>query len=116
IAGRTGTVVFDVSGDSEGPHAAWPEFWWTDQPVPAPHGGELSAQTPFARNSFGFALSKPGPCTGVGDMSITRDYVNQPVAFVSHNCILSGSATGALNHIKALLSASHVEIWGTDAG
>ena len=54
IAGRTGTVVFDVSADSEGPHAAWPEFWWTDQPVPAPHG-HLSANTTYAQNSFGFS-------------------------------------------------------------
>jgi hypothetical protein len=36
FAGRTGTVSFDVSNDSEGPHAVWPEFWVTDLPVPAP--------------------------------------------------------------------------------
>ncbi len=36
FAGRTGTVTFDVSNDTQGSHAAWPEFWMTDKPVPAP--------------------------------------------------------------------------------
>jgi hypothetical protein len=36
FAGRTGTVSFDVTNDSHGTHAVWPEFWVTDQPVPAP--------------------------------------------------------------------------------
>jgi hypothetical protein len=36
FAGRTGTVAFDVSNDTQGTHAAWPEFWITDLPVPAP--------------------------------------------------------------------------------
>jgi hypothetical protein len=36
FTGRTGTVAFDVTNDTAGTHAAWPEFWITDQPVPAP--------------------------------------------------------------------------------
>ena len=36
FAGRTGTVAFDVSNDTHGTHAAWPEFWVTDLPIPAP--------------------------------------------------------------------------------
>jgi hypothetical protein len=35
-AGRTGTVSFDVSNDSHGNHAAWPEFWISDLPIPTP--------------------------------------------------------------------------------
>jgi Putative Ig domain len=35
-AGRTGTASFDVSNDSAGNHAAWPEFWVSNLPVPAP--------------------------------------------------------------------------------
>ena len=35
-AGRTGTIVFDVSSDSDGPHTAWPELWVTSLPIPAP--------------------------------------------------------------------------------
>src|SRR5882672_10228658 len=36
FAGRTGTVSFDISNDSHGTHAAWPELWVTNLPVPAP--------------------------------------------------------------------------------
>jgi Putative Ig domain len=36
FAGRTGTAAFDVSNDSHGNHAAWPEFWMSNLPVPAP--------------------------------------------------------------------------------
>jgi hypothetical protein len=36
FAGRTGTVAFDVSNDTHGNHAAWPEFWMSDLPVPVP--------------------------------------------------------------------------------
>ena len=36
FAGRTGTVSFDVSNDTAGSHAAWPEFWLSDLPVPDP--------------------------------------------------------------------------------
>ena len=61
INGRTGKIAFDLADDSEGIHAAWPEIWFTDQPVPAPHG-ELSAQFPYARNSFGFSIA--GQCEG----------------------------------------------------
>src|SRR5258708_3818803 len=36
FAGRTGIVAFDISNDNHGTHAAWPEFWMSDLPVPAP--------------------------------------------------------------------------------
>ena len=36
FAGRTGTVSFDVSNDTHGDMRAWPEFWLTELPVPAP--------------------------------------------------------------------------------
>src|SRR6202040_1153542 len=45
FAGRTGTVSFDISNDSHGTHAAWPEFWFTNLPVPNPftHFGSWQA-------------------------------------------------------------------------
>lgn len=45
FAGRVGTVAFDVTNDSAGTHAAWPEFWLTDMPVPNPfaHFGSLQS-------------------------------------------------------------------------
>ena len=36
LAGRTGTVSFDISNDLHGTHAAWPEFWLSNLPVPTP--------------------------------------------------------------------------------
>jgi hypothetical protein len=52
FAGRTGTASFDVSNDSHGTHAVWPEFWVADLPVPAPftHFGSWIA---FSPNGFG---------------------------------------------------------------
>ncbi len=121
IAGRTGTVVFDVSADSEGPHAAWPEFWWTDQPVPAPHAGELPAQASFARNSFGFVIASQcgvnhGTQIGIDQMTVTRNYTSAPLSFTTGACVTKGSATGALNHFEVRMSQDRVEVWGTDAG
>jgi len=121
IAGRTGTVVFDVSADSEGPHAAWPEFWWTDQPVPAPHAPEFSGQFPFARNSFGFSITDQcgdnhGPRIGVGTMGVTRSFAAADLPFTHGECVTKGSATGALNHFEVRISQDRVEIWGSDAG
>ena len=62
FAGRTGTVSFDVSNDTAGSHAAWPEFWMSDLPVPAPftHFGSWQA---LPANGFGIrfaAAADPG--------------------------------------------------------
>jgi len=115
--GRTGTIAFDVSADSQGPHAAWPELWWTDQPVPAAHG-EMSAQFPYARNSFGFSLANQ--CAGnqvtVDRMMVTRSYAFSELAFRSTGCVTKGSVGGALNHVEVRINQSHVEVWATDAG
>ena len=60
--GRTGTVSFDVTNDSQGDHAAWPEFWITDLPIPTPfaHFGSWSANP---RHGIGIrfaSVAKPG--------------------------------------------------------
>jgi hypothetical protein len=87
IAGRTGTVVFDVSADSEGPHAAWPEFWWTDRPVPAP-GAELAGQYPYARHSFGVSLADNcGGGAGVDSIAVTRNYALHEIPFTRTGCV-----------------------------
>jgi hypothetical protein len=118
IAGRTGTAVFDVGADSQGPHAAWPEFWWTDQPVPAPHGS-LASQAPYAQNSFGFSLASD-QCgtngTTVDRMMVTREYALEEVQFTQTGCISKGSSTGDLNHFEVLISETRVEVWASDPG
>src|SRR5262249_14352266 len=65
FANRTGTIVFDVSDNSEGPHAAWPELWVTDQPLPDPFTHEASF-TSFPRNGFGIRFAGCTDGTGHG--------------------------------------------------
>ena len=116
--GRTGRVVFDVSADSDGPHAAWPEFWWTDLPVPAPHG-KLSSNTTYARNSYGFSLGSD-TCgangTNVYEMYITRNGAFEIVPFTKTGCVTKGSATGGLNHFEVRMSQTRVEVWASEPG
>src|SRR5581483_3029234 len=63
IAGRTGTIAFDVSDDSHGTHRAWPELWYTDQPVPAPFDHFSSLQS-IPRNGFGVRFAAFCPANG----------------------------------------------------
>ena len=66
IAGRTGTIAFDVSDDSHGNHRAWPELWYTDQPVPSPFDHFSSLQS-VPKNGFGvrFAALLPSGAAGL---------------------------------------------------
>ena len=116
IAGRTGIAVFDVSADSAGAHNAWPEFWYTDQPVPAPHGG-LSANATYAANSFGFDIAGcDGNQTGVNHMMMTRNHQLLDVPFTQTACITKGSLTGGLNHFEVRLNANRAEVWASEPG
>lgn len=121
FAGRTGKVVFDVSGDSQGTHAAWPEFVITDKPVPGVRGS-ISLQVPqAAANEIGFALD--GGCgtpstdgtTGVGLVFMTKANVYSEPPFTTTGCITKGSSA-AMNHIEVRVSQDTLEVWGTDAG
>jgi hypothetical protein len=140
IAGRTGTAVFDVTDDSQGTHAAWPEFWYTDQPVPAPFQHE-STLLNLPHNGIGvrFAGACPqgqgyncGPnCPGnntqqvvsVDSADVVTNY--QPndsfsggsLSVQGDNCVVAGSASSdTFNHIEIRLNpTSGVDVYGTDA-
>jgi hypothetical protein len=85
FAGRTGTVSFDVSNDSQGNHAAWPEFWMSNLPVPDPfnHFGSWEA---LPQNGFGvrFAAVAPagqyGLCPNGNNLNSIRWTVDSAVA------------------------------------
>ena len=66
FAGRTATVSFDVTNDSAGTHAAWPEFWVTDQPVPAPwiHFGSFISHP---RNGLAVRMASAAPIGSYGE-------------------------------------------------
>jgi hypothetical protein len=123
FAGRTGTVAFDVTADSDGSHGAWPEFWITEKPVPA-NRAEISFQVPpIGSNAIGVAFDggcgAGGNTTGVGGIFLSQDYVFSEPAFTKPNCITEPTGypgTRAMNHIEVRISTTRMEVWGTDPG
>jgi hypothetical protein len=117
FVGRTGTVVFDVGDDTQGPHAAWPAFAITDQPVPAPYQ-DAAGLANYARNSFGFSLANVCPDGGVGvdSMYTTSNYAFSAQSFSKLSCVRPPSQPGQLNHFEVRVSGSSVQIWASDAG
>jgi hypothetical protein len=84
FAGRTGTASFDVSNDSHGGHAAWPEFWMSNLPVPTPFNHFDSWQS-LPQHGFGvrFAAMAPagmlGLCPNANNISVNRWTVDSAV-------------------------------------
>jgi hypothetical protein len=130
IAGRTGDVTFDVSNDTLGPHAAWPAFVYTDQPVPTPYQHAAAIDT-YARNSFGFTMdgaSQGGSCPSgqwtVGSMFVTRDYALDQIApgtspdgtFAQDGCVTESSDPAVMSHVEVQISVNQVTVWASDAG
>lgn len=110
--GRTGTIKFDVSNDNQGAHSAWPEFWITDQPVPAP-GGPQPTQNPVARNSIGISFARR--CTyeqaaGVDRIVTTKNYVQQVYGNDTGTCVANGTPT-AMTHVEIQISTTRVQVW-----
>jgi hypothetical protein len=144
FTGRTGTVAFDVTNDTSGAHGMWPEFWLTDQPVPAPwtHGDNGQVPCDFCsvpRNGIGIRLAgifepnQGGQAPGcvndsnrrwiVDSMTIVRNYVPSNLgwygtgSFTSLGCAIASSGpNGLLNHVEIRLSQTTVEVWASDPG
>jgi hypothetical protein len=144
IAGRTGTIVFDVSDDSQGSHRVWPELWYTDQPVPDPFVHFSSLQS-VPINGFGvrFAAFCPPNVPGCGVRFICPDepanvgVVTVDSAVVVNNyvsddsftdvhkgtisvkdvgCVRASSGPGDMNHFELRVSQNRIDVFGTDAG
>jgi hypothetical protein len=113
--GRTGTITFDVSSDSAGPHTAWPEFWVTDQPIPAPGADDHGEP----RNGFGFALSGRDGCGGIPNTLKTysnwQETTNDNAGEFA-TCPIPGKANGELNHVRVTVSQSRIEVFMTNPG
>ena len=87
FAGRTGTIGFDVSNDTHGTHAAWPELWMSDKPMPAPFN-HFDSWIALPQHGFGIRFAAqvgPGqsasvrtPTTPAGGPSI-RPVVVSPI-------------------------------------
>ena len=67
FAGRTGTISFDVSNDTQGTHGAWPELWVTSTPMPTPflHFSDVGlGRSPCLRHPFcGLSRRRSGRAT-----------------------------------------------------
>lgn len=121
FAGRTGTVTFDLSSDSQGSHGAWPEFWITDTPQPAPQAIVSGGQMPDIRNGIGFRLADDkcngNPAlSGVDAIEVQGNFQPQPSSFTKGGCITDSHAGGALNHFVVKVSQTHMDVYGTNPG
>jgi len=144
IAGRTGTITFDVSDDSHGSHRAWPELWYTDQPVPAPFTHFSSLQS-VPRNGFGvrFAAYCPPNVPGCGVRFVCPDepadvgvitvdsavvinnFVSNdsftdvgtgPISVKLVDCVKASSGPGDMNRFQLKVSQNEIDVYGSDAG
>jgi hypothetical protein len=144
FAGRTGSIGFDVSNDTHGLHAAWPELWVTDKPVPAPftHLGNWVA---LPQHGFGIrfaAQALPGQyglCPTfdnttrwtVDSAVVVRNFVYEdatvfgtfgtrsasPLTVTALDCVVaSPDESGALNHVEVQVRQNQIEVYATDAG
>ena len=142
FTGRTGVVVFDVSADSQGTHAAWPEFVITDEPVPgvarciSECGSGDQSGTATAGNQIGFSLAggdgPSGPRTGVDNIFMSRAAADghgvysaltvQQYGTITKGCLDGNFSTPCtsggtkLNHFEVRVSTTRIDIYGTDSG
>ncbi len=128
FAGRTGTVAFDVSNDTTGSHGAWPEFWITDLPVPAP-GVHLTPcdLCSVPRNGLGIRFAANVPGWRADSVVVVRDYIIEDRNIFENNATgtriedkgnvtLSSGPNGALNHVEIRVSQNRIDIYASNAG
>jgi len=139
FAGRTGTVSFDVSNDTAGSHAAWPEFWISDLPVPDPFNHFDSWQS-LPANGLGIRFHAQAPigmwgtCPNgnnldqyrwtVGSVAVVRNYVLDDtdgygpgiVKATPLDCVTVSSGPGQMNHVELRIWQSQIDVYATDAG
>jgi hypothetical protein len=131
FAGRTGTIVFDVSNDSGGTHTAWPELWVSDQPVPDPFLHEASwHSTP--RNGFGIRFAGCTDTTGaeatcaggdgylgvdsaavITNYRVDDSFEGGRISVIGYGAVAK-SGPGQLNHYAIRVSQSQIDVYGTN--
>jgi fibronectin type 3 domain-containing protein len=140
FAGRTGTVSFDVSNDTNGSHAAWPEFWLTDLPVPVPFN-HFATWLSLPANGLGIrfaANADPGSfgsCPNNNNINQLRWTVSTAVvvrgfvmddtegygtrtalAVTDLDCATEASGPDQMNHVEIRISQNQIDVYATDAG
>jgi hypothetical protein len=141
-AGRTGTVSFDVSNDTQGGHAAWPEFWVTDTPIPTPFN-HFNSWISFPRHGFGIRfeingeIGEYGMCPNGNNLNKRRWSMDSAVVVRNYNyedtqgwgdrsngmqvhitdCVISPDGPNAgLNHVEVRVSQNQIDVYASDAG
>jgi len=134
FGGRTGTIVFDVSNDTQGSHGAWPELWVTDQPVPDPFAHEASLQA-LPRNGFGIRFagctdsSGRGSTCSLGNNGVGVDSAITVSGYAENDSFNGGSlkviglgsvleskpGSGQMNHYEIRVSANQIDVYATNA-
>lgn len=125
IAGRTGTVTFDVSDDTQGAHTAWPSFVFSDQPVPAASTG--SGVADYARDAVGMSFAFVGQepdgsfCINVDHIWTDTNYIHQDQPInrpQSGECgaHISPANSLQLNHVEVKLNSGGVQVYIGDPG
>ena len=143
FAARTGTVSFDISNDTHGTHAAWPEFWLSDLPVPVPFS-HLGSWRSLPQHGLGIrfaataAAGQIGSCPNsnnlnrrrwtVDSVAVIRNYVlddttesvrppNTTLEIQQLDCVVAPpDNSGITNHVELKVSQSQIDVYATDAG
>jgi hypothetical protein len=142
FAGRTGTVSFEVSNDSHGTHAAWPEFWMSNLPVPTPFN-HFDTWQALPQHGFGIRFAAAvgpggvGSCPNAHNLNqrrwtvdsavVVRNYimddtnglggVRTNMAVRRLDCVVSPpDNSGITNHIELKISQNQIDVYATDAG
>jgi hypothetical protein len=139
FAGRTGTIGFDVSNDTHGTHAAWPELWMTDKPVPAPfnhfdswialpqHGFGIRFGAEVGPGQYGFCPNHDDTTRWTVDSAVVvRDYMYEDtngfgtrssLTMTPLDCVTSPpDGSGVMNHVELRVSQDRIDVYATDAG
>jgi hypothetical protein len=142
FAGRTGTVSFDISNDTHGTHAAWPEFWLSNLPIPTPFNHFATWQAlPEHGLGIRFAASAApgtyGLCPNGNNLDkrrwtvdsavVIRNYVmddtvglggvRTKMAVKQLDCVVAPSDnSGVTNHVELRISQNQIDVYATDAG
>lgn len=130
FTGRTGTVAFDISNDAQNSHAAWPEFWFTDTPVPTPfvHFDTWRSlpQHGFGIRFYGSDLHTTPRRWTVGAATVVRNWVmddtegygtRTALALEELGTVLSPpDNSGLLNHVELRIAQNQIDVYATDAG
>jgi hypothetical protein len=140
FAGRTGTVSFDVSNDTAGSHSAWPEFWLTDLPIPAPFS-HFASWIALPANGLGLRFSAEatigslGSCPNSNNLDklrwtvesamVIRGYVEDDTEgygtrtamnVTPLDCVIEASGPSQMNHVEIRISQNQIDVYATDAG